>query len=217
MLSRLARDRYAYVDVVDMDDVETGNLGFQPLFDSSDIGKKKAEVAMQKCYGTTNSPNHRCFLCSVQRMDLSQLTSYDAIFGCVDNLEARFYINSVVLQCKDKAIVYIDGGSMGLGGQAQLIIPHVLLVVSHQEGDSLLPLSLLSVSRPRNRAVSSLVPIVSHPTLPEHCITYAKQILWEKERRTNSSTRTLSIVFAGQWNGRPNVVVNSESTESRWN
>lgn len=156
MLSRLARDRYAYVDVVDMDDVETGNLGFQPLFDSSDIGKKKAEVAMQKCYGTTNSPNHRCFLCSVQRMDLSQLTSYDAIFGCVDNLEARFYINSVVLQCKDKTIVYIDGGSMGLGGQAQLIIPHVLLVVSHQEGDSLLPLSLLSVSRPRNRAVSSL-------------------------------------------------------------
>ena len=111
---------------------------------------------MQKCYGTTNSPNHRCFLCSVQRMDPSQLTSYDAIFGCVDNLEARFYINSVVLQCKDKAIVYIDGGSMGLGGQAQLIIPHVLLVVSHQEGDSLLPLSLLSVSRPRNRAVSSL-------------------------------------------------------------
>lgn len=111
---------------------------------------------MQKCYGTTNSPNHRCFLCSVQRMDLSQLTSYDVIFGCVDNLEARFYINSVVLQCKDKTIVYIDGGSMGLGGQAQLIIPHVLLVVSHQEGDSLLPLSLLSVSRPRNRAVSSL-------------------------------------------------------------
>ncbi|KAK8811077.1 hypothetical protein WA538_005239 [Blastocystis sp. DL] len=155
-----------------MDDVETGNLGFQPLFDSSDIGKKKAEVAMQKCYGTTNSPNHRCFLCSVQRMDLSQLTSYDAIFGCVDNLEARFYINSVVLQCKDKTIVYIDGGSMGLGGQAQLIIPHVT---------------------PCFRCLSSLFPdpetelyplctIVSHPTLPEHCITYAKQILWEKER-----------------------------------
>ena len=43
------------------------------------------------------------------------------------------------------------------------------------------------------RCLSSLFPdpetelyplctIVSHPTLPEHCITYAKQILWEKER-----------------------------------
>lgn len=131
-----------------MDEVEIGNLGSQPLFDSSDIGKKKAEVAMQKCFGTVNSPNHRCFLCSVQRMNPSQLTSYDVILGCVDNLEARFYINSVVLQCANKQIVYIDGGSMGLGGQAQLIIPHVPLTKCYKKGDSLLPVSVLSVSRP---------------------------------------------------------------------
>lgn len=146
-----------------MDEVEIGNLGFQPLFDPSDIGKKKAEVAMRKCYGTVDSPNHRCFLCSVQRMDPSQITSYDVIFGCVDNLEARFYINSVVLQCESKQIVYIDGGSMGLGGQAQLIIPHVFLGSYHQEGDSLLSMSLLSVSRPRNRTVSTL-----YHRLPSH-------------------------------------------------
>ena len=31
-----------------------------------------------------------------------------------------------------------------------------------------------------------LCTIVSHPLLPEHCITYAKQILWEKKRPNDS-------------------------------
>ena len=108
-----------------MDIVELDNLGFQLLFEENDIGKKKTDVVLQRLFGSSDLPNHRSFACSVQSLPLNQLLSYNIILGCVDNLEARSYINSIVVNQGQEKIVYIDGGSMGLGGQAHLIIPSV--------------------------------------------------------------------------------------------
>lgn len=114
-----------------MDIVELDNLGFQLLFKEKDIGKKKAEVVIQQLFGSIDLPNHRSFPCSVQSLPVKQLLSYDIILGCVDNLEARSYINTVVVKQGQGKIVYIDGGSMGLGGQAHLIIPNVRIDVEN--------------------------------------------------------------------------------------
>ena len=125
MLQLLAEEEYPNVDVVDMDIVELDNLGYQLLFDETDIGKKKTDVVLQRLYGSNDVSNHRSFPCSVQSLSVDQLLSYDIVLGCVDNLETRSYINSVVVSQGEGRMVYIDGGSMGLGGQAQLIIPSV--------------------------------------------------------------------------------------------
>ena len=108
-----------------MDIVELDNLGFQLLFEETDIGKKKTDVVLQRLFGSSDLPNHRSFPCSVQSLPVNQLLSYNIILGCVDNLEARSYINSIVVNQGQGKIVYIDGRSMGLGGQAHLIIPSV--------------------------------------------------------------------------------------------
>ena len=121
----LEDEGYPNVDVIDMDIVELDNLGFQLLFEENDIGKKKTDVVLQRLFGSSDLPNHRSFACSVQSLPLNQLLSYNIILGCVDNLEARSYINSIVVNQGQEKIVYIDGGSMGLGGQAHLIIPSV--------------------------------------------------------------------------------------------
>lgn len=118
------------IDVVDMDIVELGNLGYQLLFKEVDVGKRKAEVVLSKLFGPDYNRSHKAFICRVQEIPESILLSYDILVGCLDNMEARFYVNSVVMRnervpSRNPPLIYIDGGSMGLGGQAQLVIPTV--------------------------------------------------------------------------------------------
>ena len=119
-----------WVDVIDMDIVEIGNLGYQLLFDKNDVGKYKAEVVLFKLFGPNYKKKHVAHLCRVQDVPHDVILSYDILFGCFDNMEARFYVNQLVMSnstvnLKPIRPIYIDGGSMGLGGQAQLIIPTV--------------------------------------------------------------------------------------------
>ena len=118
------------IDVIDMDIVELGNLGYQLLFEEADVGKRKAEVVLSKLFGAEYNRSHKAFICRVQELPEDILLSYDILVGCLDNLEARFYVNSVVMRnehvlSRNPPLIYIDGGSMGLGGQAQLVIPTV--------------------------------------------------------------------------------------------
>ena len=123
-----------WVDVVDMDIVEIGNLGYQLLFDKDDVGKYKADVTLFKLFGPNYKERHTAHLCRVQEVPRDVLLSYDILLGCFDNLEARFYVNQLVMSNSTSNTtpirpLYIDGGSMGLGGQAQLIIPTVSLLL----------------------------------------------------------------------------------------
>lgn len=122
-----------WVDVVDMDIVEIGNLGYQLLFDQDDVGKYKAEVSLSKLFGPNYKQKHTAHISRVQDVPRDVLLSYDLLLGCFDNMEARFYVNQLVMSNSTASTtptrpIYIDGGSMGFGGQAQLIIPTVSLL-----------------------------------------------------------------------------------------
>ena len=71
---------------------------------------------------------------------------------------------------------------MGLGGQAHLIIPSVQICLKIDKQVTPCFQCLYALFPDPSTELYPLCTIVSHPVLPEHCITYAKQILWEKKR-----------------------------------
>ncbi len=84
------------------------------------------------------------------------------VFGAVDNAESRTYIDS---RCVTFKTNYIDCGSDGFMGHVQTVIPK--LTESYNSSRD-----LLDVSYP-------LCAIASFPTIIEHCIIWAQELLEE--------------------------------------
>ena len=113
--------------LIDMDTVENANVGRQILFSIDDIGKFKVECVKQCLLNRWNDISCYTHCNSFETMHSQILHDIDIIIGCVDNLEARFAINAFGLK---ELKIYIDGGSMGFGGQVQIIIPNVRNVMT---------------------------------------------------------------------------------------
>lgn len=151
--------------LIDMDLVEIGNMRRQILFSAKDIGSYKVDCV--KLALLDRNPSANVHLCkeSFQSVDKQKLSSVQVVFGCTDNLEAREAINQFAIA---HSVVYVDGGSSGFGGQAQLILPgitpcfHCLSCLFSTEAQQI-----------------PLCTIRSRPTRPEHCILYASTVLWE--------------------------------------
>lgn len=151
--------------LIDMDMVEIGNMRRQILFSARDISSYKIDCVKRAILDRNPNAQVQLFKQAFQSVDKRKLASIQVIFGCTDNLEAREAINQFALT---HSIVYIDGGSSGFGGQAQLIIPgvtpcfHCLACLFSTEARQI-----------------PLCTIRSRPTRPEHCILYASTVLWE--------------------------------------
>ena len=109
-----------------MDRVELDNTRRQILYDTEDIGKLKVEAA--KAHIEARYPSLHIHAVGKWLQDLSPsfFESIDIVLGCVDTIEGRESINQLAIA---HSKVYIDGGSMGFGGQVQLIVPHVVLLL----------------------------------------------------------------------------------------
>lgn len=137
-----------------MDRVELDNTRRQILYGVEDVGKLKVEAA--KAHVEARFPSlhiHAIGKC-IQDLSPSFFDTIDIIFGCLDNIEGRESMNQLAIT---HSKLYIDGGSMGFGGQVQLIVPHVFLL--HPLHRRLLPVSIASP--------------VSLPRLPLHRFPYA--------------------------------------------
>ena len=137
----------------------------QIVFSTNDIGSYKVDCVKRAILARSPTAHVHLYKQSFQSVDKQQLRSVQVIFGCTDNLEAREAINQFALT---HSIVYIDGGSSGFGGQAQLVLPgitpcfHCLACLFSTESQQI-----------------PLCTIRSRPTRPEHCILYASTVLWE--------------------------------------
>ena len=166
----LAKSGYTTISIIDMDCVELGNIRRQALYTQNDIGSLK--VASAKAYIESHFPSvHiQAIEKSLQNIPASFFTSVDVILGCLDNIEGREYLNQIALA---HSKVYIDGGSMGFGGQVQLVVPRVWIPpslhsskrpVSTVSRVSLLPrppcrrLSARSFPIPQSRSTASRTP-----------------------------------------------------------
>lgn len=103
-----------YIDIYDFDTIEEHNLTRSVLFNETDIGKNKAEVVALKAQSL--DPNLKVNWYSnniITFLNPSKIQKYDMVFCCVDNFEARIYLNKLCL------LMSIDLINMGMDSKYQ--------------------------------------------------------------------------------------------------
>ncbi|KOS18552.1 NEDD8-activating enzyme E1 catalytic subunit [Escovopsis weberi] len=144
---------------------------------SSDVGKYKAEVAAkfveQRVRGVKITAHNK----RIQDFDEAFYKQFQLVICGLDSIEARRWINSMLVSIAEEAAddpdgikPLIDGGTEGFKGQARVILPSITSCIECQ----------LDMHAPR--AAVPLCTIASIPRQPEHCIEWAHVIAWDKEK-----------------------------------
>ncbi|MCD6572468.1 MAG: ThiF family adenylyltransferase [Thermoplasmata archaeon] len=114
---------YKKITIVDMDYVVHSNLSRCIFFRKEDAEKHryKAKV-MAARLSELADVSIDFYVDRVQNIDENLMKEYDIILGCLDNIEARLYINA---RAYHYGIPYIDGATHGMVGKVQVIIPPI--------------------------------------------------------------------------------------------
>lgn len=108
--------------IIDRDVIELSNLHRQTMFDESDVGQVKVEVAAKKLKKLNSDVEIESLPISI-----NDYTALDAVEGCdvvidaLDSVNARYALNKA---CVEKNIPFVTGAAVGVSGQAFTILPH---------------------------------------------------------------------------------------------
>lgn len=121
VLKNLALLGLGEIHVVDFDTVQTSNLSRSVLFRAEHAGKSKAVVAAEMA-GALNPDcqifSHRADVtCDI---GLGMVRDVDVVIGCLDNREARLWVNRM---CFKTGTPWIDGGIQEINGVAKVFLP----------------------------------------------------------------------------------------------
>jgi len=180
LLKNLVLLGFSNVHVIDMDIIDISNLNRQFLFRKEDVGKPKAEVAAAFINGRIQGAKVVPHYCKIQDKFEDFYKSFHIIVCGLDSIEARRWLNAMIVALaeidtetkklkEDTIIPMIDGGTEGFKGSARVIIPRITPCI-----ECTIDLYPPAVTYP-------LCTIATTPRLPEHCIEYARIILWTKE------------------------------------
>lgn len=114
-LKNLALMGVGNIFVCDMDTISVSNLSRTVLFNASDVGKNKAEVAASRVLEMSNNPECRVdyFVGDiVNKLGHGVFRRFDVVLGCLDNMLTRSNVNR---RCCLFKIPYMDAGISGLG------------------------------------------------------------------------------------------------------
>ena len=120
--TRLAAMGIGKLRIIDRDVIELSNLHRQTMFDESDVGQIKVEVAARKLKKLNPDVDIEALAISI-----NDYTAVDAIEGCdvvvdaLDSVNARYALNKA---CVEKNIPFVTGAAVAVSGQAFTIIPH---------------------------------------------------------------------------------------------
>lgn len=112
----------------------------------------------------------------IQDFDESFYRQFQLVICGLDSVEARRWINAMLVSIADEADdpdgikPLIDGGSEGFKGQARVVLPSITSCIECQ----------LDMHAPRPAV--PLCTIASIPRQPEHCIEWAHLIAWDQEK-----------------------------------
>ncbi len=119
--SRLAAMGVGTLRIVDRDVIELSNLHRQTMFDESDVGQVKVEVAAKKLQKL--NPD-----CKIEALAISvnDYTALEVVEGCdvvidaLDSVNARYALNKA---CVKFGIPFVTGAAVGVSGQIFTILP----------------------------------------------------------------------------------------------
>lgn len=106
VLLYLAAAGVGHIGIIDDDSIDLSNLQRQVLFNSQDVGQKKATVARQKILAL----NPQISAISITERITSAnafvfINPYDIVIDCTDNFATRYLLNDACV-LKDKTLIY---------------------------------------------------------------------------------------------------------------
>jgi len=107
--------------IVDRDIIELSNLHRQTMFDESDIGQVKVEIAAKKLQKLNSD-----VVIEALPISVNDYTALDVIEGCdvvidaLDSVNARYSLNKA---CVKNNIPFVTGAAVGVSGQVFTVIP----------------------------------------------------------------------------------------------
>jgi len=110
------------ITIVDMDRIVHSNLSRCVLFrkKDADAGAYKAKVLAERLEQLNPGASVDYHIAKIQEIDENGFKEYDLVIGCLDNIEARLYVNSHSYYHR---IPYIDGATHGMIGKVQVVFP----------------------------------------------------------------------------------------------
>ena len=122
IVTRLVAMGIGTIRIVDRDVIELSNLHRQTMFDESDIGQVKVEVAAKKLKKMNSD-----VIIEALPVSVNDYTALDVVEGCdvvidaLDSVNARYSLNKA---CIKKNIPFVTGVAVGVSGQVFTILPH---------------------------------------------------------------------------------------------
>ena len=107
--------------VIDLDEVEPSNLSRSVLFRLEDGGKAKAEVAARRAKEINPDVSIKGIRGDViTDLGLGIFADMDVVIGCLDNREARLWVNR---QCWKVGTPWVDSGIQEIQGVVKVFVP----------------------------------------------------------------------------------------------
>jgi ubiquitin-like 1-activating enzyme E1 B len=163
LLKNLVLMGFGEIHVVDLDTIDISNLNRQFLFRREHIKQSKAHVAKESASKFNPHVRIESYHANIKdaRFDKKWFKTFDIVFNALDNLDARKYVNKM---CISMDVPLVESGTTGFNGQASVIKKGVTECFACREKET-----------PKSFPVCT---IRSTPSLPIHCIVWAKSYLF---------------------------------------
>jgi len=119
--TRLVAMGVGKVRIVDRDVIELSNLPRQIMFDDSDVGEIKVEVAAKKLQKLNPDVQIEALPISVNDYNAIEVVDgCDVVVDALDSVNARYALNKA---CVAKKIPFVTGAAVGVSGQVFTVLP----------------------------------------------------------------------------------------------
>lgn len=146
--------------LIDDDTIDSTNLNRQFLYTKEDIGKSKAGVLCKKIANRCTASYIFGKIDQFKKIDFYK--QFNIVYNCLDNDEARSFVNQ---RCVISDVKMVDGGSAGWLGQS---------FYNGKECFNCLP--------KKSEKIYPICTIRQRPKNFEHCLIWAKRIVEEKDK-----------------------------------